>query len=135
MVEQWARGASRDVTLMGWLPREEALGWLAAASVLVFPSHGPESLSRVLLEASALGVPIAAMDTGGTRDIVLPGVTGLLSTSAASLGDDVARLVRDRDLASRLGDAARAHIDSNFAAARVVERVERVYEDAIVNHA
>ena len=27
----------------------------------------PESLSRVLIEAAALGVPIAAMDTGGTR--------------------------------------------------------------------
>ena len=45
-------------------------GWLAHASMLIFPSRGPESLSRVLIEASALGVPIAAMNTGGTPDIV-----------------------------------------------------------------
>ena len=40
------------------------------AALLAFPSYGPESLSRVLIEAAALGVPIAAMDTGGTRDIL-----------------------------------------------------------------
>ena len=38
------------------VPRDEVLAWLRHAELLVFPSHGPESLSRVLLEASALGV-------------------------------------------------------------------------------
>ncbi len=38
--------------------------------MLIFPSHGPESLSRVLLEASTLGVATATMETGGTRDII-----------------------------------------------------------------
>ena len=59
----------------------QAIAWLAHASLLIFPSRGPESLSRVLLEASALGVPIAAMDTGGTPDIVKHGETGLLSAT------------------------------------------------------
>jgi glycogen synthase len=134
-VERWARESGRDVTLTGWLPREEALGWLAAAAVLVFPSQGPESLSRVLLEASALGVPIAAMDTGGTRDIVLAGRTGLLSAGADALGDDVARLVRDPGLARRLGEAAMAHVESTFAAGPVVERIEGVYREAMADHA
>jgi glycogen synthase len=134
MVEQWARETGRDVRLTGWLPRDEALGWLAAAAVLVFPSHGPESLSRVLLEAGALGVPVAAMDTGGTRDIVLPGRTGLLSSSAASLGDDLARLVADRDLATRLGRASREHVEANFSAAEVVARIEGVYREAVASH-
>jgi glycosyltransferase involved in cell wall biosynthesis len=133
MVEQWARETGRDVRLAGWLPRDEALGWLAAAAVLVFPSHGPESLSRVLLEAGALGVPVAAMDTGGTRDIVVPERTGLLSTSAASLGDDLARLVADRDLAARLGRAAREHVEATFAATEVVARIEAVYREAVAS--
>ncbi len=135
MVERWAREAARDVRLTGWLPREEALGWLGAAAVLVFPSHGPESLSRVLLEASALGVPIAAMDTGGTRDIVQADRTGLVSTNAASLGEDVARLVHDRELAARLGRAAREHIEQHFAADRVIARIEAVYREAAAGHA
>ena len=74
------------------MPRDQVLGWMRYASALVFPSHGPESLSRVLLEAAALGVPIAAMDTGGTRDIVIHERTGLLSDSPGGLARDLARL-------------------------------------------
>ena len=81
-----------DLRVQGWLPRDQVLGWMRHARLLVFPSHGPESLSRVLLEAAALGVPIAAMDTGGTRDIVIHEQTGLLSDSAPGLARDVARL-------------------------------------------
>ena len=107
------RGAV-DLRVQGWLPRDQVLGWMRHASALVFPSHGPESLSRVLLEAAALGVPIAAMDTGGTRDIVIHEQTGLLSDSPGGLTRDLARLVEDRELASRLGEGAtaarRAHV-------------------------
>jgi glycosyltransferase involved in cell wall biosynthesis len=134
-MEADARRRNRDVRFLGWLDRPRVMTWLAHASVLVFPSQGPESLSRVLLEASALGVPIAAMDTGGTRDIILPGRTGLLSNSAAGLGEDVARLVADRALARRLGDAARAHVEATFAADRVVQRMEAIYREVAVEHA
>jgi glycosyltransferase involved in cell wall biosynthesis len=95
--------------------------------MLIFPSRGPESLSRVLIEASALGVPIAAMDTGGTRDIIEPDVTGLLSTSAEGLAADVRRLANDPDLRARLGDAARRKVEREFDAPAVVERIERLY--------
>jgi glycogen(starch) synthase len=132
VLEQQFGLRGRDVRFTGWMPRAEALRWLAHASVLVFPSHGPESLSRVLLEAGALGVPIAAMDTGGTRDIVAPEVTGLLSDSAEALGADVARLVADRELAATLAAAARAHVERTFASASVVGRVEALYREAMM---
>ena len=132
VIETAARRTGRDVRLLGWLPREATLGWMARASLLVFPSYGPESLSRVLLESAALALPIAAMDTGGTRDIVIDGETGLLtSTSAAALGEAVARLVADRTLASRLAAGARAHVEAAFGAAGVAERIERLYGDVI----
>lgn len=125
---EWRR-AGRSVRFTGWLPRAEALTWIRHASLLVFPSHGPESLSRVLLEASALGVAIAAMDTGGTRDIIHDEVTGLLSTSVAELGDDVARLAADEALRRRLGAAARDAVARTFAASVVVSRIEALYRD------
>ncbi len=121
----------RDVRFVGWVERAEALRWLAHASLLVFPSHGPESLSRVLLEAAVLGVPIAAMETGGTRDIVINGVTGLLSRSVEGLGDDIARLVADRALAAQLVGAGREHVERTFASATVVERIEALYRDVM----
>jgi len=107
------------------------LGWMRHAPILVFPSHGPESLSRVLLEAAALGVPIAAMDTGGTRDIVIHEQTGLLSASAEGLARDVSRLSADRDLAARLGAGARQHVERTFDAPAVIERVEQLYAELV----
>ncbi len=124
------RGAV-DLRVQGWVPRDQVLGWMRYASALVFPSHGPESLSRVLLEAAALGVPIAAMDTGGTRDIVIHERTGLLSDSPVGLSRDLARLVEDRELASRLGDGARQHVERRFDAPAVLAQVEQLYAAVI----
>lgn len=128
-LEAAAHADRRDVRFTGWLSRTEVLGWLQHAAVLAFPSHGPESLSRVLIEASALGVPIAAMDTGGTADIVVHGQTGLLGRSADELGDGLARLIADRELAARFGEAARRHAEERFSADVVIEQVERLYRE------
>ena len=128
-LEEAARTSGVRVTFRGWVDREEAGRLLAGAGMLIFPSRGPESLSRVLIEASALGVPIAAMDTGGTRDIIEPGVTGLLSTSPEGLASDVQRLRADRALRQQLGEAARRKIAREFDATAVVARVERLYTE------
>jgi glycogen(starch) synthase len=134
-IEQDAARRGVDIRCTGWLPRERVLGWLRSAALLVFPSRGPESLSRVLVEAAALGVPVAAMDTGGTRDIVQHEVTGLLSSDAEGCARDVARLVAEPELAHRLGLAARAHADTQFDARAVVTRVERLYEELLAHRA
>jgi glycosyltransferase involved in cell wall biosynthesis len=130
-LEREARAEGLDVRVTGWLSRDAVLAWLAGATLLIFPSKGPESLSRVLIEAAALGVPVAAMDTGGTRDIVLPGETGLLSSDAAGLARDAARLASDRALAARLGGAARVHAERQFDAGTVVARVEALYGELV----
>jgi len=126
-----AARSERDIRLLGWIDQADTIAWMAHASMLVFPSRGPESLSRVLLEASALGVPIAAMDTGGTSDIIIDDRTGLLSATPEQLADDVRRLRADDNLRLRLGAAARLHAESRFDADAVVARVERLYVELL----
>jgi glycogen synthase len=126
-----AQARGRTVRFTGWIDQKAAIAWLAHAAMLIFPSRGPESLSRVLIEASALGVPIAAMNTGGTADIVIHGETGLLSASAEGLAQDVRRLRADEAMRARLGAAARTHVEERFDAASVVARIERLYADLL----
>jgi glycosyltransferase involved in cell wall biosynthesis len=126
-----AQAAGRTVNMLGWLDRSEVFQWLKHATLLIFPSSWPEPLSRVLIEASALGVPIAAMNTGGTPDIVLDEQTGLLSESVEELAADVARLAADAALRSRLGAAARKRAVSLFDASVVIDRMEQLYSDAM----
>ena len=121
----------RRVRFLGWLDKAESARWLAHASLLIFPSRGPESLSRVLIEASALGIPIAAMETGGTRDIVEHGVTGLLSSTPEGWLRDVHRLREDADLRRQLGELARQKAERQFDAPEVVARIERLYTELV----
>ena len=116
-----------DVRTIGWVDQGEAVGWLAHASILVFPSRGPESLSRVLIEASALGVPIAAMNTGGTPDIVESERTGLLTHTPEELAGAVRRLRHDEPLRKRLGSAAALRAHERFDAAAIIDRIEALY--------
>jgi glycosyltransferase involved in cell wall biosynthesis len=129
--ERQAAHSGKDVRLMGWLSPAETATWLSHAGMLIFPSSGPESLSRVLIEASALGVPIAAMNTGGTPDIVEDEVTGLLSQTWEELAGDVRRLRSDSQLRTRLGAAAAVRAREKFEASAVAARVEALYQDVL----
>jgi len=121
--------ASRGVPLAmrGWAHRDDVLRSLARASVLVFPSLWPEPLSRVLLEALALGTPVAAMQTGGTREILVDGESGLVVGDAAALGDAVARLAGDAALRRRITEGARERAKA-FSPEALVPRYEAVYK-------
>jgi len=130
-IEQGAAAARCNVTLLGWLDRADVFKWLAHAALLIFPSTWPEPLSRVLIEASALSVPIAAMNTGGTPDIISDEETGLLADSVADLAADVARLASDEALRDRLGRAARQRAASRFDLPLVIRRMEQLYADAL----
>jgi glycosyltransferase involved in cell wall biosynthesis len=120
--------ASHDIELLlrGWASREDVLRTLQRTTALVFPSLWEEPLSRVLLEALALGTPMAAMDTGGTREILEHERSGLIATDAAGLGASVSRLVEDERLRERLREGARGRA-SVFAPETLIPRYEAVY--------
>jgi glycosyltransferase involved in cell wall biosynthesis len=130
-IERAARAAGREVRFLGWRTRNDVFQWLRHAELLIFPSVWPEPLSRVLIEASALSVPIAAMDTGGTPDIIVHEQTGLLSRTVAGLAGDVARLAADPALRASLGEGAAARAASLFDVPVVVGRMEMLYAGLI----
>ena len=121
-----ATAAGVTVLLRGWAEREDVLRALAGATALVFPSVWPEPLSRVLLEALALGTPVAAMETGGTREILGGTEAGLLVTDPPALADAVARIAGDGALRDRLREAARARAEA-FSPGALIPRYEAVY--------
>ncbi len=120
-----AAAAGIPLVSRGWAEREDVLRTLARAEALVFPALWPEPLSRVLLEALALGVPAAAMDTGGTGEILRDG-SGLLAGDAAGLGAALGRLLADAGLRRDISEKARARAQA-FAPETLVPRYEDVY--------
>jgi glycosyltransferase involved in cell wall biosynthesis len=87
--ERALREAGAEVT--GWLPRSQALGWLATADVYVHTAAW-EGLPVSVLEAAALGLPIVARRIPALESLGLP----LLCDSPEALVAALRPLVDER---------------------------------------
>ncbi|MGI9437386.1 MAG: glycosyltransferase family 4 protein [Geminicoccaceae bacterium] len=75
-----------DVTFTGYLSGETLARTVAAADVFVFPSR-TDTFGLVLIEALASGVPVAAFDVPGPRDIIT-------TEDVGAIGDDLGQAIR-----------------------------------------
>ena len=90
--------------------------YVAGADVVLVPSR-VESFGLVAVEALLLGRPVVAARTGGLREVIRDGETGLLvdADSPRELADAVIRLLADPELATALGTAGRADAQARFS--------------------
>lgn len=104
---------------------------LAALDVLVHTSVAPEPFGRVMIEAMAAGLPVAAPAEGGSLEIVLDGQTGLLypPRDASALADAIVRLLSDGQRAREMGEAGRARVAELFTLDRCVNGMESLYRE------
>lgn len=85
-----------------------------------------ESFGYVALEAFSVGRPVLASDTGGLREIVTDGETGLLF-SRGGAADAIARLCGEPGLRERLVRNAFARLKAGFSPASMLSRLEGIY--------
>jgi glycosyltransferase involved in cell wall biosynthesis len=104
------------------------------ADVVVSASTSPEGFGRIAAEAQAMGRPVVATDHGGSRETVVPGVTGWLTPPgdpaalAAAIGAALALGPEERDIWAR---RAIAHIAANFTRDAMCSRTIDVYEELL----
>jgi glycosyltransferase involved in cell wall biosynthesis len=120
------------VHVVGRWPHEAAIEALRRSLFAVAPSILPEPFGLVALETAAAGKPIIASDTGGLRDIVVHGETGLLVPPGDRLALRAAlqQMLADGPMRERMGDAA-ARRASLFSADVVVPQFEAAYRAAV----
>ena len=124
------RAASLGVTdrldLLGL--RDDVPAVLDASDLFALSSRW-EGLPRAALEATRAGLPIAATDTGGIRELIDDGVTGRLVPvgDAVALGAALVDLVEDPERARRLASAAAERLPS-FTAEQMVADTEALYD-------
>jgi len=109
---------------------EELPHYLALADVFAFPSQNRlEGFGLAVAEAMAIGLPVVVADMPGVREVIEPGVEGLLVEPL--IAKDVAAKVRtildDPALGRRMGAAGRRRAEARYGAATVVGQLLTAY--------
>jgi len=124
-------GLQQRVRLTGFQPPDRTASLLKSSDLFVMPSIS-EGTPVALLEAAALGKPIAASRAGGIGSIVRHDEHALLVAPGdeAALAGALATLFDHPDLAHRLGSTAQTHVLSHFGLASQVETTRKAYQRA-----
>jgi glycosyltransferase involved in cell wall biosynthesis len=119
-------GLSDRVHFLGSRPDVPRL--LTSADVFVLTSE-TEGMPAVLIEAGMSGLPSVAFNVGGVAEVLDHGVTGMLIAPGdlKGFGEALARLCRDRDRRTRMGDAARRRCLDHFDLRTIALEYEELF--------
>jgi glycosyltransferase involved in cell wall biosynthesis len=103
-----------------------------AMDLMVLPSWR-EGFPNVVLEAAATGLPVITTECTGSRDSVVPEVTGLLIPPGypEAISEAVLKLLRDPRQRRRMGDAARDWVCAHFADELVLRLATAFYSSLL----
>lgn len=113
--------------------RSDAPALSAACDVFCMPSTKREGLARSVIEAMAYRVPPVVTDSGGSPELVVDGVSGLVvpPRNANAITTAIETLYRDPALRRRMGEAARERIATDFRNEDTVRKTITLYEELV----
>jgi D-inositol-3-phosphate glycosyltransferase len=119
-------GLDDNVVFTGWRPDLNRL--MAACDAFVMPSF-EEPFGMVYVEAMALRRPVVALDSGGAKEIIDHGGSGLLSPpgDVESIAANITRLLAEPELRSRMGEHGRRRVIERFSSVRMTEDMAALY--------
>ena len=125
-------GIADRVTWHGALPQTALPDLYRRAAALVVPSRD-EGLGLVAVEAQLCETPVIAFDSGGLRDIIEHGATGILvrDFSADALARAADELLGSTDHAAALGAAGRRAALAVFSPDAVARSYDAIYRGAV----
>jgi glycosyltransferase involved in cell wall biosynthesis len=101
---------------LGALPQQQVVEKMASASLMAVPSL-EEAFGLVNAEAASVGTPVVGSSVGGMREVIIDGETGFLAPPGDpnALAEKIIIILKDDDLRSRLGRAARERFESVYS--------------------
>jgi len=133
-----ARVPAGSVVFAGQVSEAELPTYYAAGNVFAMPCRTRlgglevEGWGNVFIEAAACGRPVVVGDSGGARESVVDGETGVLvdGRNLEQVADAVARLLEDPALAEGMGKAGRERVERFYTWPRAAAQLARWLRDA-----
>jgi phosphatidylinositol alpha-1,6-mannosyltransferase len=125
------RAPAGSVLFAGQVGEDDLPRYYAVGDVFAMPCRSRlgglevEGWGNVFLEAAAAGRPVVAGDSGGAREALVPGETGLLvdGRSVDMVASAVSELLADRERAILMGKLGRDRVEREHTWAQVAARL------------
>jgi len=138
-LENLAKSRLRRFRFTGSQDSASVRDWMSRASVLCTPSiiaasGDAEGFGMVFIEAQSSGLPVVSFSSGGIPEAVRHGQSGYLAPEKdwVALSNYLAKLLVDRELWASFSQAGRNLVETTFNLKVQTEKLERIYEEAIL---
>ncbi len=103
--------------------------WMSAMDML-FLSSVTEGLPNVLIEAQALGVPVATMNVGGAPETLCEGKSGIIleDTVPENLARQMIAVLESPDRMKNMSEDAMSFVNSRFDISIMVATLKTLYQ-------
>lgn len=103
--------------------------WLALMDAFVLASYAHEGVPQALLQALAMGKPVAATAIGGIPEVIIPEETGLLAPprDSQALAQAMARLAQQPSLRAQLSRQGPQAVASRYSLDQMADALEALY--------
>ncbi len=112
-------------------PTRHVASLLSQADLLVLPSLTPEPFGRVIIEAGAVGTPVAATCLGGVPDIIDDGKNGILFPphNILAMAEAMREVLTNTEKAKAFAFELRKKVEEKFSLEQMVEKTLTVYDE------
>jgi glycosyltransferase involved in cell wall biosynthesis len=126
-------GIMSHVAFLGQLSHDETLALIRKAWAVCIPSLWDEHFGLIVVEALMHGVAVIASNSGGIREIICHGETGVLVTpgDVQQFAACILHMLGNKEHAVALGLAGRRHAESCFSIESFATRFEEVYTSLV----
>ncbi len=104
-----------NIKFFGPIPNQQVLKYYHQSSIFCLPSLYQEGFGRVVIEATACGLPVIASNLGGLKEALTPEVAILVKPTLNNLAQAITKLSKNKKLYQSLQKNCRPYTLKNFS--------------------